>query len=103
MFAFVKWPLFFWGTIARAFVVTKAFTPMRCTTRHTCLSEMKRPILDQLVSTLFRLENARVQASSKIDEQGRVGDPMEWREKDSWANQLSEWLAGAPFNQWIAD
>jgi glutaredoxin 3 len=105
MFAIVSWLLVFTAKSGQAFVHTNTITPLQHTnpTGHTCLSEMKRPILDQLASTLFRVENARVQASSKVDEQGRVGEPMEWSEKDSWANQFSEWLAGASFKQWVAD
>ena len=71
----------------------------------TSLSAMKRPLLDQLATTLFNLENARVQASSEIDEQGRKGEPMAWSEKDSWANRFSEIMATAGYGlkQWVAD
>jgi glutaredoxin 3 len=71
------------------------------------LQAMKRPLLDQLASTLFRLENARVEKSSVTDEKGRVGEPMEWSENSSFANQFSEMVAsnsvGYKFKQWIAD
>lgn len=71
------------------------------------LSDMKRPILDQIASTLFRLENKRVEESSEMDDQGRMGEPMEWSERNSAANQWSELLASNPlgyrFKQWVAD
>ena len=71
------------------------------------LSEMKRPILDQIASTLFDLENSRVEASSVIDEKGREGEPMEWSESSSSANKFSEIIASNPigyrFKQWVAD
>lgn len=102
MFTSVSWFLIFWPTFTRAFVNVTP-TKRTHTTGHTSLHEMKRPLLDQLASTLFRLENARVQASSKVDEQGRVGEPMEWSEKDSLANRFSELFAGASFKQWVAD
>ena len=73
----------------------------------TQLSEMKRPILDKVASTLFKLENDRVEASSVIDSKGRNGEPMEWSEKDSFANQFSEIIAsnslGYQFKQFVAD
>ena len=72
-----------------------------------CLHEMKRPILDQVASTLFRLENARVEASSVVDEKGRKGEPMEWSDSSSIANQFSEIVSsnslGYMFKQWVAD
>eukprot|EP00978_Attheya_sp_CCMP212_P000546 scaffold1066_cov57-Attheya_sp.AAC.3 len=67
---------------------------------------MKRPILDQLATTLFRLEQDRVEKSSVEDEQGRVGEPMEWSEADSWSNKLSQVMASGPgyaFKQFVAD
>lgn len=71
------------------------------------LNEMKRPILDQVASALFKLENDRVAASSEVDEQGRVGEPMEWSENTSAANMFSEIVASNPigygFKQWVAD
>jgi glutaredoxin 3 len=71
------------------------------------LREMKRPLIDQIASTLFQLENDRVQASSVVDDKGRVGEPMEWSEGTSMANQFSEVVASNPlgyrFKQWIAD
>lgn len=71
------------------------------------LREMKRPLIDQIASTLFRLENDRVQASSVVDDKGRVGEPMEWSEGASVANRFSAIVASNPvgyrFKQWIAD
>jgi len=68
---------------------------------------MKRPILDQIASTLFNLENARVAASSETDHKGRTGEPMEWSESESLANKFSEVVASNPlgtgFKQWVAD
>jgi glutaredoxin 3 len=68
---------------------------------------MKRPFLDTLASTLFQLENARVDASSKMDDKGRVGEPMEWSESSSLANQFSKAVAsnslGYKFKQFVAD
>ena len=63
----------------------------------TALRGMKRPILDKVASTLFKLENARVEASSEQDEKGRVGEPMEWSDPTSLANQFSEAVAS---NTW---
>lgn len=75
--------------------------------RSSVLFEMKRPILDQIASTLFRLEKTRVEASSEVDELGRVGEPMEWSESKSMANTFSEIVASNPigyrFKQWVAD
>lgn len=71
------------------------------------LSEMKRPILDQIASTLFKLENDRVRKSSVADEQGRVGEPMEWSESNSLANRFSQLVQnnelGYQFKQFVAD
>ena len=66
---------------------------------------MKRPLLDQLATTLFKLENDRVEASSEVDEKGRVGEPMAWSEQGSFASKLSEMMAGPgySFKQWVAD
>lgn len=68
---------------------------------------MKRPLLDTLASTLFKLEQSRVEASSEVDEQGRVGEPMEWSESSSIANKFSELVAsntlGYQFKQFVAD
>lgn len=76
-------------------------------TTTTSLSEMKRPILDQVASFLFRLENDRVEKSSVVDESGRVGEPMEWSESDSFANRFSTVVAGNSlgyrFKQFVAD
>jgi len=79
--------------------------PMASST--TQLSGMKRPILDQLASTLFKLETDRVEASSVVDEQGRIGEPMEWSEQSSVANKFSQVVSSNPigyrFKQWVAD
>jgi len=66
---------------------------------------MKRPILDQIASTIFKLENDRVASSSVLDEKGRNGEPMEWSESSSLTNRFSEIMAdyAYPFKQWIAD
>jgi len=68
---------------------------------------MKRPILDQIASTLFKLENDRVEASSVVDDKGRKGEPMEWSESSSAANKFSEVVSSNPigyqFKQWVAD
>ena len=75
-------------------------------TTTTVLYEMKRPILDQIATTVFRLETARVEASSETDEKGRIGEPMEWSNKDSWVNRFSELTAsgaGYGFKQWVAN
>lgn len=68
---------------------------------------MKRPILDQIATTLFKLENDRVEASSEVDDKGRYGEPMEWSEADSTANRFSQLVAANPigkaFKQWVAD
>lgn len=92
---------------------TNAFTPVTSNTSRTTstsstsLSEMKRPILDTVASTLFKLENDRVTASSVPDSKGRIGEPMEWSEKDSFANQFSEIIAsnsiGYNFKQTVAN
>jgi len=71
------------------------------------LHAMKRPILDQIASTLFNLEMDRVESSSVADDKGRVGEPMEWSQKSSLANRFSELMAsndfGYMFKQWVAD
>jgi glutaredoxin 3 len=68
---------------------------------------MKRPILDQMASFLFQLETDRVEKSSVVDEKGRRGEPMEWSERESVANQVSEFIAsndlGYRFKQFVAD
>mmetsp|Transcript_56467 Transcript_56467/g.119945 ORF Transcript_56467/g.119945 Transcript_56467/m.119945 type:complete len:227 (+) Transcript_56467:61-741(+) len=73
----------------------------------TCLHEMKRPILDRLATFVFKLESDRVAASSVEDERGRSGEPMEWAEEDSFANQLSNLVQsndiGYKFKQTVAD
>lgn len=79
----------------------------RTTTTSTSLAEMKRPILDQVASFLFRLENDRVEKSSVLDEKGRNGEPMEWSESESFANRFSTMVAsnslGYQFKQFVAD
>jgi len=68
---------------------------------------MKRPLLDQIASTLFNLEMNRVESSSVPDDKGRTGEPMEWAADDSLANKFSELVAGNDlgykFKQWVAD
>ena len=69
-------------------------------------SSVQRPLLDQVATTLFKLETGRVAASSEVDESGRVGEPMEWAESGSLANKLSEAMASGPgyaFKQAVAD
>ena len=60
----------------------------------TSLRGMRRPILDQIASTIFKLEMDRVDSSSVTDDKGRVGEPMEWAAKDSMSNRFSEIMAG---------
>ena len=71
------------------------------------MDDMKRPILDQIATALFKLENARVDASSEIDSKGRMGEPMEWSEGDSLSNLFSNIIAKNPigyrFKQLVAD
>lgn len=66
---------------------------------------MKRPLLDQIASTLFRLETDRVANAAEIDDQGRTGEPMAWSEPTSLANTFSNIMAkqGYGFKQWVAD
>lgn len=75
--------------------------------RPTSLQGMKRPILDQLASFVFNLEQDRVENSSVLDDKGRVGEPMEWSEGNSLANKFSEMIAGNKigyvFKQSVAD
>ena len=92
------------------FLITDGFVGVGSTAvkrrEGTALREMKRPFLDQLLaSTLFRLETARVKASSKVDERGREGEPMEWSQEDSLANIFSVLMAnfGYGFKQFVAD
>mmetsp|Transcript_26143 Transcript_26143/g.34100 ORF Transcript_26143/g.34100 Transcript_26143/m.34100 type:complete len:228 (+) Transcript_26143:22-705(+) len=91
-----------------------AFAPVVLQRQHHRRSEkisqqnaMKRPILDQIASTLFKLENDRVEASSVVDDKGRKGEPMEWSESSSAANKFSEVVSSNPigyqFKQWVAD
>lgn len=71
------------------------------------LMGMKRPIMDQIASTLFRIETQRVQASSEIDDKGRNGEPMAWAESESLANRFSQAVAsntiGYKLKQFVAD
>jgi glutaredoxin 3 len=73
----------------------------------TQLNDMKRPILDQIASTLFSLEMNRVESSSVTDDKGRKGEPMEWASDDSLANKFSQLVAGNELGykvkQWIAN
>mmetsp|Transcript_29883 Transcript_29883/g.28761 ORF Transcript_29883/g.28761 Transcript_29883/m.28761 type:complete len:225 (-) Transcript_29883:91-765(-) len=95
----------------QAFMVSKQISvdtqqyPLK--TSSTSLYEMKRPILDRVASTLFKLENSRVESSSVTDEKGRLGEPMEWSDDSSFANKFSETIAsndlGYKFKQWVAD
>ena len=68
---------------------------------------MQRPLLDQIATTLFNLETKRVESSSVIDAQGRYGEPMEWSNGTSWANQFSVLIASNPigyiFKQTVAN
>lgn len=68
---------------------------------------MKRPILDQVASVLFQLETNRVETSSVVDDQGRMGEPMEWSESNSLANRFSQIVQnnelGYQFKQFVAD
>ncbi|KAL3765393.1 hypothetical protein ACHAWU_002311 [Discostella pseudostelligera] len=83
--------------------------PSSSTTVHhpSHLYGMKRPILDRLASFVFKLENDRVFNASVLDEKGRSGEPMEWAEENSFANQLSQIVSnndiGYTFKQTVAD
>jgi glutaredoxin 3 len=71
------------------------------------LESMKRPILDQIATALYRMETARVESSSQLDDNGRYGEPMEWSESNSLPNLVSEWIASNPLGyilkQMVAD
>lgn len=86
-------------------LITKNISKTR--PHQTLLQGMKRPLLDQLATTLFRLEMDRVESSSVEDEKGRVGEPLEWAQGDSLANKVSEAIAGNDigyrFKQFVAD
>jgi glutaredoxin 3 len=80
----------------------------RSETKHSSrLMGMKRPLLDQLASTLFRIETERVQASSEVDDKGRNGEPVAWAESDSLANRFSQAVSentiGYKFKQFVVD
>lgn len=96
--------LFIAAAMAQAFHLAPR-TSRRPTT--TARDEMKRPILDQVASALFKLESDRVEASSVADDKGRFGEPMEWSDGSSVANRFSEVVASNPlgyrFKQWVAD
>lgn len=70
-------------------------------------SNMQRPILDQIATMLFKLENDRVESSSVMDEKRRYGEPMEWSEETSLANKFSQFIAsneiGYQFKQFVAN
>ena len=86
---------------------TKSKSTSTSTSTSTELNGMKRPIIDQIASTIFKLEQSRVESSSIVDEKGRYGEPMEWSEKNSLANRVSEFIAsnslGYLMKQFIAD
>jgi hypothetical protein len=90
-----------------AFIVGSAPLVSRNKCSSTKLHEMQRPILDRLASFVFKLENDRVAASSKIDEKGREGEPMEWAQEDSIANRFSQLVSsnelGYRLKQGVAD
>ena len=95
------------ATAAAAAAATTITIRRRTATSAVSLAGMKRPIIDQIASTLFKLETDRVEQSSVEDEQGRMGEPMEWASKDSLANKFSKLIAendmGYRFKQWVAD
>ena len=70
-------------------------------------NNMKRPFFDQLATTIFQLETKRVESSSVYDDQGRYGEPMEWSNATSLANQFSVMIASNPigytFKQTVAN
>jgi glutaredoxin 3 len=95
-----------------AFVAYKRHRPMDVRAaeppaKQSHLYEMKRPFLDQVASFLFQIETDRVEKSSVVDEKGRMGEPMAWSERDSFANQFSAFIAsndiGYTFKQFVAD
>ena len=93
---------------SKAFLAGNSWANPRASVRSTTfLNGIKRPFLDQIASALFRLENARVDASSVVDEKGRNGEPMEWSESSSIANRFSEAFSnnalGYRFKQAVAD
>mmetsp|Transcript_39090 Transcript_39090/g.39562 ORF Transcript_39090/g.39562 Transcript_39090/m.39562 type:complete len:241 (-) Transcript_39090:139-861(-) len=90
-------------TIPRKNGCTRRNVPSQQT---TSLQEMKRPFFDQVATSLFNLEQKRVEESSVVDEKGRMGEPMEWSESGSLANSFSEFMAGGigyQFKQLVAD
>jgi glutaredoxin 3 len=68
---------------------------------------ISKSLSEWTASSLMNLENARIQRSSVVDEQGRIGEPMEWSETDSLANRFTEMVSGNPvgyrIKQSIAD
>jgi glutaredoxin 3 len=87
--------------------ISTQYKTKQCVRITTRVNGMKRPILDQLASTLFKLENDRVEKSSVVDDKGRKGEPMEWSESESLANKFSQVVAGNSlgyqFKQFVAD
>lgn len=77
------------------------------TVLHEGKNPMQRPLLDQIATTLFNLESQRVASSSVLDDQGRYGEPMEWSNRTSFANQFSVMMASNPigytFKQTVAN
>ncbi len=71
------------------------------------LHEMKCPILDRLAYFVFQLKNNRVARSTIVDFKGRYGEPMEWAEENSIANQFTKIVSlndmGYQFKQGIAN
>jgi glutaredoxin 3 len=90
---------------------TVKYTPTKTTSSSSSsvvlYEQMKRPIMDQIATALFQIETSRVNASSVVDEKGRNGEPMEWSERTSYANRLSEIMAlnpiGYTFKQFVAN
>jgi glutaredoxin 3 len=93
------------GTFHHRRIVAKTPSSASTSSSTSSLQSMKRPLLDQIATALFKLETARVDASSEVDDQGRVGEPMAWSRNDSWANQFSEFMAkyAYGFKQFVAD
>ena len=87
----------------QGFLVPSTTSTSRST--HPPLQDMKRPLLDQIATALFNLENDRVKRSSEVDDKGRTGEPMAWSESKSFANQFSEFMATKAYGlkQFVAD
>ena len=75
--------------------------------KSTRLYKAKHLILDRLATFVFKLENDQVTNSSVEDDKGRSGEPMEWAEENSFANQFSNMVSsndiGYKFKQTVAD